>query len=370
MDCEYYNNIVQKTLAKNSIDINPTYIEIQSINKHKIITKLEEILKIQTNLIWSKKIIEIREEANNHKIDKLAEFKLIPKIHKPTLSFRPLVSELQSITKPLSKFINTILLKLSKEFPWILTGTDDAIKKIETEEQFHFKEPIIVSMDIESMYTNIDVEQALRFIKIHMHKSTNPIFEKEEDKLFIIESLKWIFGNTYFKFGDRKYQQIKGIVMGTSCAPNFANLTMAFIEKQTIFRSLEKEKIPIQGYKRLIDDSQMIIPKEYKQKLKNIFDNCNKTLKFTMESTNNNEDTLAFLDLNLSIGSRYYKDSRLEYKNYSKPYAKFVYTDISTHQPEQYTFSWLTGETIRLIKTSSNQKNFESSFINYIERLL
>ena len=66
----------------------------------------------------------------------------------------------------------------------------------------------------------------------------------EEDILFVSEALQWIFDNNYFNFNGKTFHQILGIVMGTSWAPNFANLIMAFMEQKII----QTQTMNLQGY--------------------------------------------------------------------------------------------------------------------------
>ena len=89
--------------------------------------------------------------------------KLGPKIHKPQLSFRPIVSQSKSFQKPLAKYLAKILTPLLGTF-----------SPAHLKDSVHLKEVLLaeadpklpfLSIDVESLFTNTPVEPLLDFLR-------------------------------------------------------------------------------------------------------------------------------------------------------------------------------------------------------------
>jgi hypothetical protein len=108
-----------------------------------------------------------------------------------------------------------------------------------------------MSADDVSLFTNLDVKHGIACIR--------QIFRKEGKELdfvnTIAELLDWTLSNNFFTFKGQLFLQIYGTAIGTSVAPNFANLDLMKIEQNKIFSS----KMHLSHYCRLIDDCLMVV---------------------------------------------------------------------------------------------------------------
>ena len=85
-------------------------------------------------------------------------------------------------------------------------------------------------MGVSSLYTNIDHEEGAEacFKKLEERKNISI------PSIVIRNLILMIFKSNAFRFGDEYYRQITGTAMGTSMAPNYANLFMDTFEQNLL----------------------------------------------------------------------------------------------------------------------------------------
>jgi hypothetical protein len=77
------------------------------------------------------------------------------------------------------------------------------------------------------------------------------------------------------------------------------------------------------------------------------------SLKFTYVKCVN---TLAFLDLKISLNKKFEREGKIDYELYRKPCNNNIYLNPETSVKPATKFGWLTGENIRLLRVSSSTK--------------
>ena len=106
----------------------------------------------------------------------------------------------------------------------------------------------LLSCDIVSLYTSIPHELGLEALNYWLHKCKYlipPRFSIE----FILDAARFILCNNNFYFDEQMYLQLIGTAMGTDFAPNYACLTIGFLEETKLYPqlrtrfSLEESKI-------------------------------------------------------------------------------------------------------------------------------
>ena len=78
-------------------------------------------------------------------------------------------------------------------------------------------------------------------------------------------------------------------------------------------------------------------------------------LRFNLEQYGS---SVHFLDLTIYKGIRFGVTNRLDMKPYFKPCNPRNYTNYATYKPEITKSSWITGETIRILRACQFQKEF------------
>ena len=104
----------------------------------------------------------------------------------------------------------------------------------------------IFSMDVESLYTNIDTTMGLEAVQTLMDENPDPSRQDQE----IIKLLDISLSKNDFEFDNQHYLQIKGTAMGKRFAPAYANIYMATWEN-TILPKCSKSPI---HYYHFLDD--------------------------------------------------------------------------------------------------------------------
>jgi hypothetical protein len=340
------------------------YALVESFPKDEIVADLNTILRDTDALtIPESKRLELLSNARIHPIDSIPAIYLVAKIHKVPISTRPVVPEQKAIIMLTSKYLDTILLPMVKECEWILRSTLDLIDRLETT-PIGMKDPIIMSADVVSLYTNLNTKQGVAFI-INIMKSKDRYsagFIRTIGRL-----LTWVFKNNYFTHRETLFQQTRGGAMGTSCMPNFANLVLSKIEMDKILPNAWN--LPQFLYSRLIDDTFMVIERENVREWKEIFQSANNYLTFTFD-TDEDDSSVPMLDLETFRGPKLSTTGFIDFTGYKKPYNNNLYTAPDSHVPDNYKFSWITGENIRLIRNNDNEISYLSQLEKYVEALL
>ena len=89
---------------------------------------------------------------------------------------------------------------------------------------------IIATLDVESLFTNILLEETINNMFIDLFLTTDKIhnFEREEIK----QLLTFASFESFFIFDGEHYTQINGIAMGSSLGPTLANASLCHLEKK------------------------------------------------------------------------------------------------------------------------------------------
>ena len=90
---------------------------------------------------------------------RIPEFYTLTKIHKPTLTGRPIISGCDGPTERISSFVDTLLQPISKSQRSYLKDTTDFINFIESTKVKN--RTFLVSMDVTSLYTNIPQNEGI-----------------------------------------------------------------------------------------------------------------------------------------------------------------------------------------------------------------
>lgn len=265
----------------------------------------------------------------------------LPKLHKPNIPLRPIVSCIQSPFYKLSKYISNILSKI--------TGKNEYYIK----DSFTFKEFIdkttiplnykLISLDVISLYTNIPIEIVAKILKERwdMLKIHTTLPYKE-----FVECVNLALKNSYCQYKNEFYQQVDGCAMGSPISSTIAQIVMEYLEENV----LQKLNYNIVFFKRYVDDCLLAIPEDKITQILNDFNNFHPKLQFTSEVEKNNQ--INFLDLTI-IRSK--NDNTLKTKWYTKDTWSGRYLSFNSHHPNSQKYSVIIGLTDRAIALTSPQ---------------
>ena len=156
----------------------------------------------------------------------------LPKIHKPDMPLRPIVSSCGSVTYGVAKELAKILKSLVGKSPHHITSTQDFVEQAKQIKQ----EPgeCLSSYGVSALFTSVPINPALNIIKDLLDKDTTLKERTVMEIGDIIILLEFCLKNTYFPFQDQLYEQVEDAAMGSPVSPIVANLYRKYLEQKAV----------------------------------------------------------------------------------------------------------------------------------------
>ena len=126
-------------------------------------------------------------------------------------------------TEKMSEFVDLHLQSHVHSLPSYLQDTTDFPRKQDAMDPLP---PLLVSMDVTSLYTNIPHENGIKACEEVLE--ARPV--KDPPTQILIKRLTLVLKCNNFEFSGRHYLQIQGTAMGTKMAPSYANIFMGRLE--------------------------------------------------------------------------------------------------------------------------------------------
>ncbi|XP_023143528.3 uncharacterized protein LOC129347227 isoform X2 [Amphiprion ocellaris] len=280
--------------AQKQLNNRQYYVPLKSNPTENIKRDLFAILNPALENKWiNKNEFEFLSPSN----PKLATFYLLPKIHKNLHSppGRPIINGIDTITEPASQYIDFVIKPLTMSLKAYLQDTTHILKDLQEMQQA--PNAILATMDVESLYSNIDHQEGLEALEHFLQKRSNT---ETPPTQFVVSLTQWSLNNNIFLFQDRLYQQTKGTAMGASYAPNYAGLFLGLWEERYVHSTENPFKQLIKYYGRYIDDLFFIFTgtTEQLQEFHQYLNSTNPNIKLSLEFSNKE---INFLDLLISL---------------------------------------------------------------------
>ena len=326
------------------------YKPLQKSNNETTVQKINQILKemLHLSLITKENFqyLSPKPEARPRL------FYLLPKIHKPKGEWRvpgilpkgrPIVSDVNSISYETSKLITLIMEPFSTSHPSYLKDTSDFLDKLPRSDLPDGT--LLVTMDVESLYTNIDTNFGLNCVRKTLSTDPHPIHP------YILQLLELTLNNNEFLFDQKLFLQLNGTPMGARYSVAYANIVMAHIEAAALNTSPLK---PL-TFLRFIDDIFCLWPhgKESLQDFIHLLNNQCPTIKVT---ANISDKQVEFLDLSVVI-----LNNKLEHKPFFKPTDSHQLLHTRSFHPKHTFRGILKSQLIRLHRNSSKPNYFQEA---------
>lgn len=281
----------------------------------------------------------------------MPSFYTLPKIHKniSPCPGRPIVSGNGSLLEPLSQFVDYHIKSFVQSLPSYIRDSSDLITKLRSLD-LDLPHSILASFDIESLYSNIPQEAALGVLTDTLTASRRQIQPPNE---FILHLANLTLSNNYFRYGKNNYLQIKGVAMGSSMAPNVANLYVGSFEHNTVFNSTLNRFLPsIKAWFRYIDDVFLIWEGSADSLIEfhSLLNSWDSNLKFTFEYS---PTQIHFLDLLI-----YKADDVLATTLYTKDTDRNTLLLSSSYHPKSLKENLPVGQFFRLRRLCSDRNDF------------
>ena len=155
----------------------------------------------------------------------------LPKIHKPNVPLRPIVSFINSPTYHLSKHLVDILSPL--------VGNSESNVKNSTQfatfiSNISLGQEVLVSFDVTSLFTNVPVGLACQVAEDRLIADTSLGDRTALSPPQVVTLLQFCLNAIYLAYQGQFYQQSFGTAMGSPVSVTVANLVMEDVEQRAL----------------------------------------------------------------------------------------------------------------------------------------
>ena len=211
--------------------------------------------------------------------------------------------------------------------------------------------------DANSMYTNIELEHAMRVISWWLDDLQRRNLLPEGFPLEAVKrAMEHIMRNNVFEFGDMHFLQLIGTAMGTSAAVMFATIYFAYHEATCI---LPKHGNHLLYYRRFIDDIFGIWTGNHTDEWEAFKKDLNTFGILTWE-VSALEREVNFLDLTLTL-----ENGRIVSKTYQKPTNLYLYLPPSSAHPP----GCIKGTIYGLLGRYYAQNTYRKDYLALVKKL-
>ena len=297
---------------------------------------------------------DIDETVKDYLTDKhctTPNFYLLPKIHKGTIPppGRPILSANGSPTEKISQFVDHFINPFCPQIKSFVKDSTHFLQILGKLGQLP-ADCLLVTMDVNSLYTNIPTEKGIEVVKNLLNNKRNNLNYKPSNHN-LIELLTLVLTKNNFQFNGQHFLQIKGVSMGSKVSPSFAILYMDYFESTHVYTYQLQPTV----YLRYIDDIFMIWP-HGNTELATFVEFLNTrepNIKFSTESS---DKTVNFLDIQVSIRNR-----QIHTDLYTKPTDSHDYLLYSSAHPQKCKDSIPYSQFLRIRRICSDIIDFETN---------
>ena len=278
---------------------------------------------------------------------------LLPKIHKPDIPGRPIISGCGGPTVKLSQYADFILKPLLQNIPSYIQDTTDFLKRIFSLNDNLPTGIILITIDVKSLYTNIPNDEGIKAC-IDMLKENNPSDKHTEH---ITDILSLILKQNFFTFNHEYFLQIHGTAMGTAMAPTYANIFMAVLEKQMLQNAPNGLK-PFEWI-RFIDDIFALWTHgtETLNQFLNYINEFHPTIKFDYTFSHK---TVNFLDTTIYFN----ENNKFESDLYIKPTDRMLLLHHDSFHPPSTKKGIIYSQALRYRRIITNDQTLQQRLDN------
>lgn len=287
---------------------------------------------------------------------RMSTFYVLPKLHKRTISGRPIVNTINSYTYMTSIYLHRVLFQALPHLPTVVSSTHAALRRL-----LQLQLPpdaILLCADVKSLYPSIPINYG-------MHAVQRVLVQLQEQRLIriniplTIQLLEWTLSNNYISYLDEVYLQLTGTAMGTPVAVMYANITLAFLE------STAAAYQPYL-YMRYIDDLCIICNNN--EQANNIVLTFNAQCPSIILEEVTISNRGVFLDLSIELCSNAYR-TEIKLQTYQKSINKYMYITPKSNHQLTILKNFIYNELCRYRLQCSNDREFRNMVRLFNERI-
>lgn len=284
----------------------------------------------------------------------------LPKTHKAGVPMRPILAAMTCHNYELAKFLVPLLSPLTVS-DYTIVDTFNFASEIQcrTDPQ----RLLMVSLDIESLFTNVPVAETIDIILSKLFANVDDLYHGFTRTEFA-SLLKLAVEDSFFTIDGKLYKQIDGMAMGSPLGPIFANIFLSHFEGGWLNGAPVRPLL----YKRYVDDTLWLLPADSDiTSLMQYMNSRHPNMRFTVENENNGAINFIGLTISHSFtnGSHGYAT-----RIYRKPTFTSLYTNFYSYIPLAYRLTVLKCLLVRAYRLCSSLSLFLSEVTTIRSQLL
>ena len=271
----------------------------------------------------------------------------LPKVHKPNIPLRPILSACNTSNFNLAKYLVPKLAHLTTN-SYTVKNSYTFAKEIVTNNDIN---NIMCSLDVESLFTNIPLDEVIDICIKQLFPEPSAKFHNFSKNQFR-NLLKLSVKNTYFFFNGKLYEQIDGVAMGSPLGPTLANIFLCYHENKWLTNCPNHYKPTY--YRRYVDDTFLLFRNESQiPQFLSYMNQQHPNIKFTLETEENNQ--ISFLDTTIVKEQSGFATSVYRKKTFTGLGSNFL-----SYTPMKFKTACLKTLIHRAYHLSSSYFNFDT----------
>ena len=260
LDKLYYKNAMVEALSNSNV-----YVEQPKNNDHKNLSAIKHLAVEYSYAIKPKERMFISNfnysTSNIYGLPKIHKSGMVKEaiknannsyIHIPTpddLKFRKIAGGVNTPTSHLSIMLDKMLKPLLTKIPSYIKDYTDFLNKLNRFSKTELSDILLVSVDIVDMYNSIKIDLGLEAITYFCNLYPEEVIGFDRfDCNFITKGLTLVLKNNLCHFDGKYYTQISGTFTGTTVAPTYATLTLAFLEIKLLEKLKQNYSLEVANY--------------------------------------------------------------------------------------------------------------------------
>lgn len=284
---------------------------------------------------------------------------LLPKIHKPRDKWpvtdkmppgRPIISDCSSESYHVAEYIDSFLQPFSTLHASYVKDTIDFLSKLKA---IRCKPgSLLITMDVESMYTNINNEAGLEAVRTAF--ASEPSSSRPDEH--ILQLLELGLKNNDFEFNNEIFLQTSGTAMGKKFAPAYANIFMANWESEALKKCYQKPTM----YLRYLDDIFLIWDhgEDNFWNFFNILNSHDPSIKLTARVE---KESIDFLDVTTFKSDSLLETGHLDTKVFFKPTDTHQLLHKASYHPKHTFPGLIKSQITRFYRICSRETDFNEA---------